>query len=111
MSLSLGSIKTIGTQLQKACSVENALVRKVPCLGNIKNIKPSELKYARSLQGDVVQFSHFAKPNRTRVEQLLKENGVKCTIKGYPQNSIAFDFNNLSVLYGKNNLNGSLGHK
>lgn len=76
MSLSVGSIKTVSTQLQKACGVENALVRKVPCFGNVKNIKPSELKYAHSLQGDVVQFSRFSKPNRTRVEQLLKENGI-----------------------------------
>lgn len=92
MGLSLGSIKTISTQLQKACGVENALVRKVPCFSNFKNIKPLELKYARSLQGDVVQFSRFAKPNRTRVEQLLKENGVDFKILDESKGLELFEF-------------------
>lgn len=39
------------------------------------------------------------------------ENGVKCSIAGYKDAGVIYSFDDLSMLYGKNNMNGSLGHK
>ena len=39
------------------------------------------------------------------------KNGVKCTIAGYKDGGIVYNFVDLAQLYGENNLRGSLGHK
>lgn len=39
------------------------------------------------------------------------ENGVKCTIPAYKNSGIIYKFDDLSMLNGKHNMKGSLGHK
>ena len=39
------------------------------------------------------------------------DNGVKCTLAGYKDAGIVYHFDDLSQLYTKMNMNGSLGHK
>lgn len=39
------------------------------------------------------------------------ENGVKCTIPGYKNSGIVYNFDNLSMLHTKTSMKGSLGHK
>lgn len=39
------------------------------------------------------------------------DNGVKCTLAGYKDAGIVYHFDDLSQLYTKINMNGSLGHK
>ena len=39
------------------------------------------------------------------------DNGVKCTLAGYKDAGIIYSFDDLSQLYSKTNMHGSLGHK